>query len=201
VDKNLGQPVDSADHSKAKAASGIAATGSDSLKGPVASGPSVDSVKSRKAPGSSAKAKPTNQLQKQEREQNEPGQHMHKQEKNAGRQSGQGPAGPDTPPLRTRAPRPSGSFKESDGPKVQHHSIHTSVATAGASAKPAGNVGRDLGSKVFGFVQNSQLLKNMDSISGGLLGSAVATVVALASTAEATAGVIKNNLPGSVAGV
>lgn len=216
----MDQPISSVDHTKAKAESDIPAAGSDNPKEPGASSPSVDSVKSIKTPESPAKVKPSNQSPKQEREQNEPEQHIHKQEKNSGHQSGRGPAGPDANdtikllqqkqqrvpsipsiPLRTRTPRHSGSFQDSDRPKVQHHTTRASVATAGSGAKAVGNVGRDLGSKIFGFVQDSQLLKNMDSISGGLLGSTVATVVALASTAEATAGVIKNNLPDSVAGV
>ncbi|KAG0285676.1 hypothetical protein BGZ96_010113 [Linnemannia gamsii] len=216
LDKGLGQPAHSADYTKAKATSAIAAAGSVNLREPGASGSSVDTGKSIKPLESPAKVKPANQSQKQKREQNEPEQHIHKQEKNLGHQSGQGPAGPDANDtlklhqqhqrvssipslsLRTRTPHTSGNFQDSDHPKVQHHTTHTSVATAGTGAKQVGNVGRDLGSKIFGFVQDSQLLRNMDSISGGLLGSTVATVVALASTAEATAGVIKNNMPDSV---
>ncbi|KAF9130912.1 hypothetical protein BGW39_002502 [Mortierella sp. 14UC] len=149
----------------------------------------------------------------------EPVHHIQKQEENIGRQSGKGPAGPGDdalkarvpsipppppPPLRTRTPHPSGSFRESDRPKVPSNPTASSVTVkpanpaANVHQQASRNVGRDIGSKIFGFVQESQLLKNMDSLSGGLLGSAVATVAALASSAEATAGVIKNNLPDSV---
>ncbi|KAF9090343.1 hypothetical protein BGX29_011533 [Mortierella sp. GBA35] len=136
----------------------------------------------------------------------EPVQQIQQQDNIAGRQSGQGPAGPEgdpakakttrvasiPPPLRTRTPRPSSSFKESDRSKARPNSAAT------PTHQPGINVGRDFGSSVFGYVQESQLLKNMDTLSGGLLGSAVATVAALASTAESAAGIIKNNLPDSV---
>ncbi|KAF9924167.1 hypothetical protein FBU30_005809, partial [Linnemannia zychae] len=134
-------------------------------------------------------------------------QHSQQQEENSGHQSKHGPVTPSKdnsiktnvssipPLLRTRTPRPSGSVRESDRSKGSH-SDATNSSNKAVSA--TGNVGRDIGSKIFGFVQESQLLKNMDFLSGGLLGSAVATVAALASSAEATAGVIKNNLPDSV---
>ena len=218
MDKSLNKPVHSSDHTKATAESEITTqksskgtAGSDNLKEPVVSDRSVDSVESVKVP-ESAKIQPSTHKQKrekQEQEQDKPEQHIQRQEKNSGRQSGQGPVGPGAddsikppqrvasipPPLRTRTPRPSGSLKDSDRPKVQHP---TTVNLS--SHQTTGNIGRDFGSKIFGFVQDSQLLRNMDAISGGLLGSAVATVAALASTAEVTAGAIKNNLPDSVTG-
>ncbi|KAF9151744.1 hypothetical protein BG015_006264 [Linnemannia schmuckeri] len=221
LDKSLNESVDSADHIKSQTATEIAThksnkdtTKSDKLEDSVTSDRNIDSVESIKAP-TSAKVESAIQGQKKEQEQGKQEHHVQKQEKNSGRQSGQGPAGPGAdesiklpqrvasipPPLRTRTPRPSSSFKESGRSKVYYP-----TRVSPAAAKPttihhqqsSGNIGRDFGSKIFGFVQDSQLLKNMDSISGGLLGSAVATVVALASTAEATAGVIKNNLPDSV---
>ncbi|KAF8945663.1 hypothetical protein BGZ47_002223 [Haplosporangium gracile] len=221
LNKRSNEPVDSADYIKAQTATEIATQKSskgttefDKLKKPVTSDRNVDSVESIKSP-TSAKIESAIQGQKKDQEQGKQEQHVQKQENNSGRQSGQGPAGPGAdesikppqrvasipPPMRTRTPRPSGSFKESDRPKAYYP-----TRVSPAAAKPttihhqqlSGNIGRDFGSKIFGFVQDSQLLKNMDSISGGLLGSAVATVVTLASTAEATAGAIKNNLPDSV---
>ncbi|KAG0314920.1 hypothetical protein BGZ99_007777, partial [Dissophora globulifera] len=59
-------------------------------------------------------------------------------------------------------------------------------------------IGRDLGSRITGYASHSQLLKDMNSISGGVLGTAVATVAALATTAEITASAIKDKLPDSV---
>ncbi|KAF9139966.1 hypothetical protein BGX30_007220 [Mortierella sp. GBA39] len=222
LDKSSNEPVHSGDHAKAKAEPEIAtqksskgAAGSGNLKEPVASDRSVYSVESTKALKSAKKQPATHKHkpERQEQKQDKPEQHIQKQERNSGRQSGQGPAGPGaddsikssqraasvSPPLRTRSPRLSGSFKESDRPKVHHLTrIPTAAAAKLSNHQTTGNIGRDFGSKIFGFVQDSQLLRNMDSISGGLLGSAVATVAALAFTAEATAGVIKNNMPDSV---
>ncbi|KAG0044414.1 hypothetical protein BGZ83_010359 [Gryganskiella cystojenkinii] len=113
-----------------------------------------------------------------------------------------------TNPLRTRAvDRPGSAGTETQKKHVandkDHHgeaaSAHSTTATA--SKAHHGNhatVGRDLGSKILGFAQGSQLLRNMDTFSGGILGSAVATVAALANTAEATAAMMKDNLPDSV---
>lgn len=218
----MNKPVHSGDQTKAKAEPEIATqksskgtAGSDNLKEPVASDRNADSVESIKAP-ESAKIQPATHKQKQEKqeqEQDKSEQYIQKQEKNSGRQSGQGPAGPGAdsikppqrlasipPPLRTRTPRPSGSLKDSDRPKVQRPTRVPTTTVNLSSHQTTGNIGRDFGSKIFGFVQDSQLLRNMDAISGGLLGSAVATVAALASTAEVTAGAIKNNLPDSVTG-
>ncbi|KAG0069468.1 hypothetical protein BGZ89_002805 [Linnemannia elongata] len=209
VDNSSKKPLRSGDHTNAKAEPEIATqksskgtAGSDNLKEPVASDRGVNSVESTKTP-ESAKSQPAIHKLKQEmqeQEQDKPEQHIQKQEKNSGRQSGQGLAGPGAddsikppqrvasipPPLRTRTPRPSGSFKESDRPKVQHLTHAPATAAKLSTHQTTGNI-------------DSQLLRNMDSISGGLLGSAVATIAALASTAEATAGIIKNNLPDSVA--
>ncbi|KAK3844454.1 MAG: hypothetical protein J3R72DRAFT_70805 [Linnemannia gamsii] len=202
-EKDVSEPLVSADHTKATYAS-ASTHGSNA--------PPTASVRSAKVvpPTTATKSSSKNQ-------EREPEHHIqHQQESTGGRQSGKGPAGPGDdslktrvpsvpgPPLRTRTPRQSGSFRESDRPKV--HPTPNLTTAASVTVKPAavvmqqptGNIGRDMGSKIFGFVQESQLLKNMDSLSGGLLGSAVATVVALASSAEATAGVIKYNLPDSV---
>ncbi|KAF9957743.1 hypothetical protein BGZ72_001456 [Mortierella alpina] len=96
-------------------------------------------------------------------------------------------------PLRTRTQPPNSThLKSSEQPRTKavHHANnqHQNHAT----------VGRDLGSRILGFVHGSELLRNMDAFSGGVLGSAVATVAAMASTAESTASLIKENLPDSV---
>ncbi|KAG9322473.1 hypothetical protein KVV02_003148 [Mortierella alpina] len=95
-------------------------------------------------------------------------------------------------PLRTRTQPPSNtqlkSSEQLGTPAVHHAHQHQDHTMAG----------RDLGSKILGFVHGSELLRNMDAFSGGVLGSAVATVAALASTAESTASLIKDNLPDSV---
>ncbi|KAF9905613.1 hypothetical protein EC991_001513 [Linnemannia zychae] len=205
--KNLEEPLDSTDHSKkivtpgAASYASIAATPVVSLEATKAIPPTTATTAATKSPAQNQEHESVHDIQKQE--------------ENTGRQSRNGPAGPGddslktrvpsiSPPLRTRTPRPSGSFRESNRPKIPSTSGTSSVAIKPASAaanvhrERSGNLGRDIGSKIFGFVQESQLLKNMDSLSGGLLGSAVATVAALASSAEATAGVIKNNLPDSV---
>ncbi|KAF9967322.1 hypothetical protein BGZ70_009947, partial [Mortierella alpina] len=96
-------------------------------------------------------------------------------------------------PLRTRTQPPSNTHLKSSEPSktpagMYHAHRHQDHTTAG----------RDLGSRILGFVHGSELLRNMDAFSGGVLGSAVATVAALASTAESTASLIKDNLPDSV---
>ncbi|CAO3565925.1 unnamed protein product [Mortierella alpina] len=96
-------------------------------------------------------------------------------------------------PLRTRTQPPSTTHLKLSEPSrtpaaVYHAHQHQDHNTAG----------RDLGSRILGFVHGSELLRNMDAFSGGVLGSAVATVAALASTAESTASLIKDNLPDSV---
>ncbi|GJJ74766.1 hypothetical protein EMPS_07124 [Entomortierella parvispora] len=109
-------------------------------------------------------------------------------------------------PLRTRMANRAGSGdtkdQNSSGRKIEEASTSHARATAAAAkaAHPHNHaaVGRDLGSKILGFAQGSQLLKNMDTFSGGILGSAVATVAALANTAESTAALLKENLPDSV---
>ena len=110
-------------------------------------------------------------------------------------------------PLRTRTVNRSGTSavgeQKSSGQKTDDASTLHAATTAAAKASHPHNhaaVGRDLGSKILGFAHGSQLLKNMDTFSGGILGSAVATVAALANTAESTAALLKENLPDSVTG-
>lgn len=206
VEKTLCEPLDSAEHSKGvKTAAFETAT-----EYSIAPSPTAPAVESTKIVPPITDAKPSTQNQEMEQELE---QHIQQQQENSGRQSGKGPAGPGDdslkahvpsippPSLRTRTPRPSGSFRESDRPTPASVTAKP-LNTAAQRQQQLGNnnVSRDIGSKIFGFVQGSQLLKNMDSLSGGLLGSAVATVATLASSAEATAGVIKNNLPDSVTG-
>ncbi|KAF9321399.1 hypothetical protein BG003_001911 [Podila horticola] len=81
--------------------------------------------------------------------------------------------------MRTRTSRP-----ESSKPK--------SVTASSSSAVPAEG---SFGSRLWGYAQSSPFLKNVDSISGGLLGTAVATVGALANRAEAAKTLVKDNMP------
>ncbi|KAI7832820.1 hypothetical protein BC939DRAFT_6922 [Gamsiella multidivaricata] len=98
--------------------------------------------------------------------------------------------------LRTRTHRPSSgnSIQQPDRTQTQHQ---RDDHTAQAKAK-AGGEQQDLGARIYGLTQDSQLLKNMDSLSGGLFGTAIFMAAAVASTAEAAAGTIKHNLPDSV---
>ncbi|KAG0024753.1 hypothetical protein BGZ81_007599, partial [Podila clonocystis] len=84
-----------------------------------------------------------------------------------------------TVPLRTRTPRPESS---------KHKSV------AASSSSPALAEG-SIGSRLWDYAQSSSFLKNVDSISGGLFGTAVATVAALANTAEAATTLVKDNVP------
>lgn len=59
----------------------------------------------------------------------------------------------------------------------------------------------NIGSKIMGLAQESQLLKNMDDLSGGLLGTALASVAVVAFIAQATAEVVKRNVPESIKGI
>lgn len=86
--------------------------------------------------------------------------------------------------MRTRTSRP-----ESSKPK--------SVTASSSSAVPAEG---SFGSRLWGYAQSSPFLKNVDSISGGLLGTAVATVGALANRAEAAKTLVKDNMPHKLTG-
>ncbi|KAG0199553.1 hypothetical protein BGX28_007230 [Mortierella sp. GBA30] len=98
-------------------------------------------------------------------------------------------------PMRARTQPPTSTHLESpDDIKIKQATQHAQQHQHQDHA----TAGRDFGSKILGFVQGSELLRNMDAFSGGILGSAVATVAALASTAETTASLIKENLPDSV---
>ncbi|KAI1317552.1 hypothetical protein EDD11_008246 [Mortierella claussenii] len=92
-------------------------------------------------------------------------------------------------PMRTRTIQPtySSSFKEGRAGVA---------APATATTNIQGH--QDLGSKIMGFAQDSQVVKDMDSLTDGLFGITVFTLAALASGAEAAVGMINDSLPNSV---
>ncbi|KAI8606721.1 hypothetical protein EDD21DRAFT_78755 [Dissophora ornata] len=95
--------------------------------------------------------------------------------------------------LRTHSPQPNGSSKESDRPEIS-----LSPARQGEDHESTSIGGRDLGSRILGYAQSSHFLRHVDILSGGILGTAIATVAVLATTAETTARLIKENLPNTV---
>ncbi|KAG0031085.1 hypothetical protein BGZ82_007142 [Podila clonocystis] len=90
-----------------------------------------------------------------------------------------------TVPLRTRTSRPESS---------KHKSV------AASSSSPALAEG-SIGSRIWGYAQSSSFLKNVDTLSGGLFGTAVATVAALANTAEAATTLVKDKVPHKLSGL
>ncbi|KAF9217230.1 hypothetical protein BGZ59_005780 [Podila verticillata] len=85
--------------------------------------------------------------------------------------------------LRKRTPRPDSKQK--------------SVGDASSSSSSALAEG-SIGSRIWGYTQSNPFLKNVDSISGGLFGTAVATVATLANTAEAATTLVKDHMPHKV---
>ncbi|KAF9327250.1 hypothetical protein BG006_009406 [Podila minutissima] len=81
-------------------------------------------------------------------------------------------------PLRTRTPLPESSK-------------HKPVAE---SSSPLALAEGSIGSRLWNYAQNSPFIKNVDSLSGGLLGTAVATVAVLANTAKAATTLVKDNV-------
>ncbi|KAG0355589.1 hypothetical protein BG005_005457 [Podila minutissima] len=81
-------------------------------------------------------------------------------------------------PLRTRTPLPESSR-------------HKPVAE---SSSPLALAEGSIGSRLWNYAQNSPFIKNVDSLSGGLLGTAVATVAVLANTAKAATTLVKDNV-------
>ncbi|KAG0022406.1 hypothetical protein BGZ81_008548 [Podila clonocystis] len=122
-----------------------------------------------------------------------------------------GPAGPGSEPqVRARIPRPH-SFKEADRHRHQPHipsSSFTSPASSSSRQRQSGlgNVvdpghgeqHESIAAKIMNFAQGNSIMKNLDGISGGVLGATLATVAALANTAEAAATSLKENIPSSV---
>lgn len=98
---------------------------------------------------------------------------------------GDAPASKSTVPLRKRTPRPD--------------SKHKSVGVASSSSSSALTEG-SIGSRIWGYTQSSPFLKNVDSISGGLFGTAVTIVAALANTAKAVTTLVKGNMPYKLTG-
>ncbi|KAK3823509.1 MAG: hypothetical protein J3Q66DRAFT_332059 [Benniella sp.] len=76
--------------------------------------------------------------------------------------------------------------------------VHQQQASTGT---PVVMHSRSIGFKMIDWTKGNQILRDMDAISGGLLGTACSTVAALASTAKVTAGYIKKCLPDSIAGI
>ncbi|GJJ68138.1 hypothetical protein EMPS_00484 [Entomortierella parvispora] len=139
-----------------------------------------------------------------------PGAQQPQQEKKrAG--AGSGPAGPgsdslESPSMRTRTRTPRAhSFKEADRHRHQPHISSHSRAfgkTGGSSSSNGRQHGQDapqsgFAFKIMEFAQNNPMWKNLDGISGGVLGATLATVAMLTNTAEAATNTLKGNLPQS----
>ena len=97
-----------------------------------------------------------------------------------------------TVPLRTRTPRRDSKQKSLAG--VASSSSSSSFASSPALTESS------FGSRIWGYAQSSPFLKNVDSISGGLFGTALATVAVLANTAEAATAFVKDNAPHKLTG-
>ncbi|KAF9325059.1 hypothetical protein BG006_011434 [Podila minutissima] len=138
-------------------------------------------------------------------------QKAHSQADTKGKQGG--PAGPGSEPLlRTRIPRPH-SFKEADRHRHQPHvpsSSFTSSSSSSSSSRQRqdgfgnavdqghGDRRASIAAKIMDFAQGNSIMKNMDGISGGVIGATLATVAVIANTAEAAATSLKENMPSSV---
>ncbi|KAG0335221.1 hypothetical protein BG000_007688, partial [Podila horticola] len=136
-------------------------------------------------------------------------QKVHSQADTKGKQGG--PAGPDSEPqLRTRMPRPR-SFKEADRHRHQPHIPSSSFTSSLSSTSRQrqdgfgnavdqghGDQHESIAAKIMNFAQGNSIMKNLDGISGGVLGATLATVAALANTAEAVTTSLKENVPNSV---
>ncbi|KAG0036468.1 hypothetical protein BGZ82_004156 [Podila clonocystis] len=122
-----------------------------------------------------------------------------------------GPAGPGSEPqLRARIPRPR-SFKEADRHRHQPHIPSSSFASSSSTSSRQrqggfGNVvdqghgdqHESIAAKIMNFAQGNSVMKNLDGISGGVLGATLAIVAALTNTAEAATTSLKENIPNSV---
>lgn len=140
-------------------------------------------------------------------------QKTHSQADTKGKQGG--PAGPGSEPLlRTRIPRPH-RFKEADRHRHQPHvpsSSFTSSSSSSSSSRQRqdgfgnavdqghGDRHASIAATIMDFAQGNSIMKNLDGISGGVLGATLATVAALVNTAEAAATSLKENMPSSVSG-
>jgi hypothetical protein len=80
--------------------------------------------------------------------------------------------------------------------KSHDHSQQRHVSNTSDAAKEGKNP--SIGSKIMDYTYNSQLLCNVDSISGGLLGTAIFAVAALASMTETSVNYVNGHLPDSI---
>lgn len=64
-----------------------------------------------------------------------------------------------------------------------------------------GDQHESIAAKIMDFAQGNPIMKNLDGISGGVLGVTFATVAALANTAEASTTYLKENMPTSISGM
>ncbi|KAG0044403.1 hypothetical protein BGZ83_010391 [Gryganskiella cystojenkinii] len=100
--------------------------------------------------------------------------------------------------MRTRTPK-AYSFKEADRHRHQpHNATHVFGQTIGdkGSSSSSGQQHGGLASKLMSFAE-TPVWKNLDGISGGVLGSALATVAMLTNTAEAASTTLKDKIPQS----
>ncbi|KAG0284764.1 hypothetical protein BGZ96_010895 [Linnemannia gamsii] len=116
-----------------------------------------------------------------------------------GRASRSGPVGLDgsasnSSSAKIRVPRPYGA-KEADR---HRHQPHMSFRNLAPKSAPHQGPQSSFAAKVMDFAQENPVMKNLDGISGGVLGAAMATVAALANTAQAATTSLKEGMPTSV---
>ncbi|KAF9430885.1 hypothetical protein BGZ94_002726 [Podila epigama] len=118
-----------------------------------------------------------------------------------------GPAGPGSEThLRTRVPRPH-TFKVGDRHRHRPHIYSSSSSSSSSSSRQKldgfGNpqpvkANESVATKIIDRAQSSTFFKNLDGISGGVLGAALVTAATLVNTAEAAADSVKHNMPKSL---
>ncbi|KAF9147730.1 hypothetical protein BG015_010582 [Linnemannia schmuckeri] len=120
-----------------------------------------------------------------------------------GRASRSGPAGPggsaSNSSAKIRVPRPHG-VKEADRHRHQPHLSFRKIERESAAHQHQ-TLKSSFAAKVMDFTQENPIMKNLDGISGGVLGAATVTVATLASTAQAATTALKENIPFSVGGL
>lgn len=120
-----------------------------------------------------------------------------------GRASRSGPAGPGSSSTsnstaKIRIPRPY-SVKEADRHRHQPHKSFREIERESAPHQhQASQI--SFAAKMMDFAQENPVMKSLDGISGGVLGAVMATVAAIANTAEAATTSLKENIPSSVDG-
>ncbi|KAF9550221.1 hypothetical protein EC957_001127 [Mortierella hygrophila] len=112
-----------------------------------------------------------------------------------------GPAGPGSnsasnSSAKIRVPRPYGA-KEADRHRHQPHKSSSKIERESAPyQRQAPQI--SFAAKLMDFAQENPVMKSLDGISGGVLGAVMATVAAIANTAEAATTSLKENIPSSV---